>query len=276
MAKKQVEVPDQGDLGAASSIAVTSATAHALTKYEPHPEIVGRVKDMLESLESFENVQLPMIRFKEGFAMSEGEDDIDTFEGVIIYTKEMNAYYKDRFKPGEKKRPDCLAPDGKTPVSLDPKVPPQAKSCSVCKLNQFGSAKEGDGKACKNVRPVYVLVRNPETGEFGVIPKMLRVPPTSLVLVKSYIMNLAADHGAYHAVLTRFSVFKRSENQTHYNIKFGYAGKLDPQAKADVAFIRSGWIDRLRVSDSGLDDVHQEEAQTAAPASGTVETETRF
>lgn len=248
----------------------------ALARVEAQPELVERVKEALESLESFENVPLPKIAFKEGFAMSDGEDDIESFEGVIIYTKEMNAYYKDRFKPGEKKRPDCLAPDGKTPVSLDPKVPTQAKSCNVCKLNQFGSAKEGDGKACKNVRPVYVLVRNPDTGEFGVIPKMLRVPPTSLVLVKSYIMNLAADYGAYHAVLTKFSVFKRSEAQTHYNIKFSFAGKLDAQARADVAFIRGGWIDRLKVSDSGLDDVQEEHAASAPAAGPSVEAETRF
>lgn len=255
MAKKQAE-----------EVAVVAAPKETavLAKIEAHPEIVERVKEALESLESFENVQLPMIRFKEGFTMSEGEEDIESFEGVIIYTKEMNAYYKDRFKPGEKKRPDCLAPDGKTPISVDPKVPPQAKSCAVCRLNQFGSAKEGDGKACKNVRPVYVLVRN-EEGQYAVIPKMLRVPPTSLVLVKSYIMNLAADFGAYYAVRTKFSVFKRSENQTHYNIKFSFAGRLDSQARADVAFIRNGWIDRLKASEAGIEDSHEE---APAPAAG--------
>jgi hypothetical protein len=269
----QEEVPPIGDAApAAEPQKEEPAKPTAIAKAQPQSDVVDRVRECLESLETFNNVSLPMIRFKEGFAMSEGADDVETFEGVIIYTKEMNVFYKDRFKAGEKRQPDCLSPDGKTPIARHDKegniIAPIAKSCAVCPNNVFGSAKEGGGKACKNVRPLFVLVKNQETGEFAVIPKMLRVPPTSLVLAKSFIMNLAADFGAYFAVSTKFSVFKRDEAQGHYNIGFSIAKRLSNQERADVTFIRNGWVDRLKAVEE-VEDVGEEHvasAPAAAPA----------
>lgn len=237
------------------------------TKPPASEDVIERVKDAIEALESFSSISLPMIRFKEGFTLSEGEEEIEGFEGVIIYTKESNVYYKKAYRPGEKALPDCYSPDGKFPTSETP----QATSCAACKHNQFGSSPTGDGKACKNVRPIYVLVRNPETGEFGIIPKMLRVPPTSLVLIKAYIMNLATDYGSYYAVRTKFSVFQRSENQTHYNIKFSTAGRLTGEERANINFIRDKWMDMMRAAQVDLpgDEEKTAQAPTAAPEGAT-------
>ena len=269
--KAHKEEPQQDVPPPVEEAAPLKGESTAIAKAAPRSEIMERVQECLESLETFSGAALPMIRFKEGFTMSEGEDDVEDFEGVIIYTKEMNAYYKDRYKAGEKRQPDCLAPDGKIPITANP----VAANCGICPNNKFGSAKEGDGKACKNVRPVFVLVKNQETGEFGVIPRVLRVPPTSLMLVKSYVMALAADFGAYFAVTTKFRTFKRSEEQTHYNIGFTIGKRLSPQERADILFIRNGWLERLKGSTVGADEAEHD--PVAAPTMATdVKAETRF
>jgi len=235
----------------------------AVARAQPSNEVVERLRDALESLESFHKVGFPMIRFKEAFTMAEGADEIEEFEGVIIYTKEMNAYYKERYKPGSRALPDCFSPDGKKPTTAKP----VHTDCATCPMNQFGSAKEGDGKACKNVRPLYILVQNQESGDLAIIPKQLRVPPTSLTLIRSYIMSVAADFGAYFAVRTKFSVFKKSDAQTHYNIKFSLGKRLTAEERANVAYIRHGWMPQMM--EATVTEPVEEEAH--APAAPTVD-----
>jgi hypothetical protein len=284
MAKKQVVQEEQpaepqyeadAEHGAAEE-PPPAEPQRGLVSMEPIPEVVERVREALEALESFQNAPLPMIRFKEGFTLSEGADEIEEFEGVVIYTKEMNAYYKDRYKAGERKMPDCMSPDGIHPVSTgqvrdkDGKLVPTKTmhhECKTCPMNAFGSSQGGDGKACKNTRPLYILVWNAETKEYGVIPRQLRVPPTSLGLIRAHIMSVAADFGAYFGVRTKFSLFKKSEDQAYYNIKFSYAGRVDRQSMANIRFIREGWMPRLKASTFGIDDLGEAE-QPSAPTPG--------
>lgn len=241
-----------------------------LVKVTATPEVVERLQEALESLESFASAALPKIHFKEGFKMSDDDDAVESFEGIIIHTTEMNAFYPERYKPGEKKLPTCFAPDGKIPITDKPQSP----TCASCPKNQFGSAKEGAGKACKNVRPLYILVYNPETQDYGVIPRMLRIPPTSLGIVKNYVMNLAADYGSMYGVRTKFEVYKKSDSQTHYNIRFATVSRLTPAEKANAQFIRQGWMPRLKDTTVVMDEEPHDEpvaAPVPAAADGTVE-----
>jgi hypothetical protein len=223
------------------------------TKAAAEPEVVERVKEAVEALETFNGIKLPLVRFKDGFKMSEDAEDVESFEGVIIHTKESNVYYKGRFKAGEVSKPDCFSPDGRKPTQWSGDKPVHHE-CATCPMNQYGSAAQGDGKACKNTRPLFVLVKNPESGELGVIPKVLRVPPTSLSLVKGFVVNVAADYGSYYGVLTKFTVFQKNQNQTHNNIKFSVAGRLSSQDKANVAHIREGWMPLMKEGNFGVDE----------------------
>jgi hypothetical protein len=46
--------------------------------------------------------------------------------------------------------------------------------CAACALNQYGSSEKGAGKACKNMRVIYLL----QSGEF--MPLQISLPPTSI------------------------------------------------------------------------------------------------
>lgn len=264
-----------GDGGPAREVEVILATKPQSglvksTKLEPNPEVVERVHEAVESLETFSSIGMPLIRFKEAFTMTEGAEEVESFDGVILYTKESNVFYAKRFMPGSKEQPTCFSPDGKKPTTN----PPIHPTCHDCPNNQFGSAKEGEGKACKNTRPVFVLTKT-EDG-FSVIPKVLRIPPTSLTSIRQHIMSLAADYGSYYAVLTRFTSYKKSDAQTHFNIGFKVAARLTPQERADVNFIRQGWMTPMVTGMFGL-DVESEDvtAPQAAPAAAAGP-ETRF
>lgn len=241
-----------------------------LAKIEPSPEIVERVTELVESLETFQEdeFRLPLIRFKEDFELSEGGEHVETFEGVIVYTKASNVYYAGSYKPGQTQPPDCFSPDG-----VKPNVPePMHPTCKGCPKNQFGSGTSGEGKACKNTRPVFILVKNPEAeeGEFpySALPKVLRVPPTSLNLIRSYITSLAADYGAYYNVETKFTVFKKSDDQSHFNIKFLRGSRLRSEHKQDVRFIREQLMPTMREGHFGLDEEQAGETPAAGSAGG--------
>jgi hypothetical protein len=47
-------------------------------------------------------------------------------------------------------------------------------TCAVCALNRFGSSENGKGKACKNMRILYLL----RDGEY--MPLQVTLPPTSI------------------------------------------------------------------------------------------------
>ena len=68
-------------------------------------------------------------------------------------------------------------------------------SCAACALNKFGSAAEGNGKACKNMRVLYLL----RSGEF--MPLQITLPPTSLkpfreFMNQSFLLRRRATYGS--------------------------------------------------------------------------------
>ena len=240
---------------------ITETRLGMLHKPKVSEELKERMQEAKETLESFEDLRLPKIGFKDGFTLAEGSEPVDEFTGIIVYTKETNVYYKGRYKAGQNEQPDCFSPDGKVPTTEKP----QAPTCKVCPHNQYGSAPGGDGKACKNTRPVYFLV------DGGIIPKVLRVPPTSLGMVKQYMLNVAADYGSYMAVKTRVSIYRKVESQEHWNIKLEPAGKVSEQEKVDVKCVRDTWLNLMK--EQTFIDAPEDVQTTSVPQdSDTVET----
>lgn len=115
-----------------------------------------------------------------------GEDDepeqLKEIEGVIMYQHCVNGYYKTAYKGGNNP-PDCCSFDGVSGTG-DP-----GGNCAVCAFNQYGSATEGDGKACKNRRWLYLLREN------ELLPIMVSVPTASLQAFTQYMKHLLCKGG---------------------------------------------------------------------------------
>ena len=88
--------------------------------------------------------------------------------GVILHHHFANAYWPDGSEYDDNVPPFCQSFDGKQGYGEPGGV------CTTCAFNLFGSTANGSGKACKNMRQVYLL----RSGEY--LPLQLSLPPTSL------------------------------------------------------------------------------------------------
>ena len=98
--------------------------------------------------------------------------------GVILYHHFANAYWPEGSEYDDNVPPFCQSFDGKQGYGEPGGV------CAACAFNQFGSTANGSGKACKNMRQIYLL----RSGEY--LPLQLSLPPTSLRPFNDF-MNLA-------------------------------------------------------------------------------------
>ena len=148
-----------------------------------------------------------------GFTLPDGSSG-EELQVVVIDFLSTNLYYDRPFNRDKPVPPACFA-IGEEPSLLapSPNSPArQADSCSVCPLNQFGTALTGSGKACKNTRllavvPVTDLEKPAEEANILI----LSVPPTSLKEFDGYVSKLASRFktiplGAITKITTDMSV----------------------------------------------------------------------
>lgn len=152
----------------------------------------------LEGLDgSFERVKIPA----GGSTAYElpGEDGDDTesvkeFSAVILYHHPVLQYYKDKYTGGSNP-PDCGSFDGITGEGNPGGI------CAKCPLNEFGSG-EGNGKACKSRRRLYLL----REGEL--FPLLLSLPTGSMREFSRYIKRLLSKGRKSNMVVTKFTLKK--------------------------------------------------------------------
>jgi hypothetical protein len=132
---------------------------------------------------------------------------------VVVAHEIVHAYYSKPYNPSSISPPDCFAHgeifDQLAPIETAPE--PQAQACSVCPMNEFGSAPNGKGKACRNSRLLAVLPADP-----GLIADhpiwTLSVPPTSIKEYENYLRDLRDDHGLTNAfVATKITQAKKCD-----------------------------------------------------------------
>lgn len=121
----------------------------------------------------------------------------ETLEVVIVDFMSSNLFYEGAFDRDNPQPPACFA-IGPEPTLLvpSPNSPvKQADTCSACPNNQFGSASNGKGKACKNTRLLALMPASAIDSEEGEAPIwIMSVPPTSLKAFDSFVHSLAVKH----------------------------------------------------------------------------------
>lgn len=120
-----------------------------------------------------------------------GEEDAEAIEGIIVHVGKRRQYWETADPTGEP--PDCFSKD----MVIGKGTP--GGECGNCPMNEFGSAKNGHGKACKESRAVF-LVRSGDH-----LPIVVNVPPGSLKNLKQYLMRLPAP---FFQVVTRLTLRK--------------------------------------------------------------------
>lgn len=157
---------------------------------------------------------------------------VEALEGVIVLHHPAYAYYSNP-TPAPGTRPDCASRDGVSGITTEGG---ELISCATCPYNQFGSAVKADGspgkgKACKNAWTLYVL----REGE--ILPTMVKIPPTGVKPLKSYIQGLLLPRDKSnpmrrpHEVITRITLNPATSGDgTTYAVPaFEAVGALKPE-----------------------------------------------
>ena len=135
---------------------------------------------------SFQRIKIPgggNLQFELPSENHEDPDYAKTIEGVIIYNHQAGAYWPEGAEFDDEVAPLCSSVDGKVGIGTP------GGACAICPMNQYGTAtdkngKPAKGKACKNMRHLYIL----RDGEY--MPILLSLPPTSLSPFSEF-MNVA-------------------------------------------------------------------------------------
>lgn len=117
----------------------------------------------------------------------------------------------------EKQKPDCYTNDGVAPATDATNA--QSKKCATCAHNQFGSARQGKGKACADTKRLAIAAVD-QLNE----PMLLRIPPASLKPLSEYVKFLDNRGADYDQVLTKISFDMEAESP---KLSFKPIGLLD-------------------------------------------------
>lgn len=134
----------------------------------------------------------------------DGEKKVDEFEGIIAIVKVGRSFWEKEFD-GQGTPPDCFSSDNQHGKGTP------GGNCDACPNNQYESARNGLGKACKEVRTVFVLM----PGTF--LPLVINVPPTGLKDFKKYRLRLANAGINVNHVITKFAL---TEDKNKGGIEF--------------------------------------------------------
>lgn len=154
--------------------------------------------------------QIKVLRETPMFETPDGQT-IKSVTGHIIYWHNANQYYASKFGEGESALPDCASSDG---IQPDGGTKPQNNLCKDCPLNEYGSGKDGNGKACQNTIRLYFLP------DGDVIPSIIKAAPSSIGKKESlmkWLTNAAnvaskATNGqstAYQPIKVQLSLHKK-------------------------------------------------------------------
>ena len=178
------------------------------------PEGEFTQEELAEDMDGLQ-MSFPRIKIPAGGALQfeipsddpESPDYAKNLVGVILFNHPNNAYWPEGSEYDDSATPLCSSVDAKQGIG-EP-----GGSCISCALNQFGSAAEGNGKACKNMRVLYLL----RSGEF--MPLQVTLPPTSLkpfreFMNQSFMLRRRATYGS----VVQIGLKKMSNGKDDYSV----------------------------------------------------------
>lgn len=186
------------------------------TSFDPQ-DLTEMYRRMAEEYAASERRSGSTISVKNG-VMSVADQPIpgNQFAAVVLDGVRLNTYYPNAYNPAAMDPPVCYAV-GRDDASLaphpdmgkDPYFKAQANHCNACPMNEFGTGRTGQGKACTNRRRLFMLLAGTynmtnaglqmtpfmEASHYEQTPFLqMTLPPTSLKAWGEYVRGSAAQY----------------------------------------------------------------------------------
>ena len=171
-----------------------------------------------------------------------GEDDPASSIEVVILKQNPHlskVYYTGNYTEGSDEKPLCYSNNGLTPEADAQQ--PQAKNCSTCARNVWGSRiteNGGKGKECSDSRRIAVA-------PLGLLndPMLIRIPAASLKAIDQYGDSLVKRQVPYQLVVTRIGF---DYTVAHPALTFKALGMVDESSANEVVETLNGsLVDRI-------------------------------
>lgn len=164
----------------------------------------------------------------------------DAVDIVVLASMYENQYYPGTYNPNEIQIPVCYAfgnmkqEDPEEGMAPHPEAEEkQCDSCADCEMNVMGSAPQGRGKACKNVRQLAVVSADAleDAGELKAAEvRTCKIPVTSVRNWGNYVRTVTEDTARpFWGVVTRMSVVPDAKNQFKVMFEFVELITLDQE-----------------------------------------------
>lgn len=241
------------------------------------PEMLAELQDELSDLDDENGITCRQIKIPAGGKLAyevqgdeEGDEEyLKEIEGVIVFTHRMNGFWPNAFGTStnpEDKIPVCSSMDGKSGLNIQTGC---VDECERCPYNQYGSdSKGGKGKACKNMRRIY-LMRSGDPNFY-----LLTVPPTSIKEVNKSLTRIMASKGIpYTNLIVSLKLAKATNvNGIDYStVVIEKKGVLPPAAAKMAKEMRNQIKNKYKEMTLSLDDYAITAQGTVADAATTVQ-----
>lgn len=161
-----------------------------------------------------------------------------TIEGVLLFHHDSNAYWPEGSEYDENTAPLCSSVNGKQGIGEPGGL------CAMCGMNQYGTASEGRGKACKNMRMLYLL----QSGEC--VPIQISLPPTSLKPFKTFINQafLLRRRPSYGSVI-QLGLRKENTGGNDYSVAtFRLIANFEGEELAQIRSYAEGFKEQIKLT----------------------------
>lgn len=151
----------------------------------------------------------------------DGTESSPELIGIISMWHTSRGYWVNTMDEDGESDPDCASPDGVIGVGNP------GGECGSCPMGEYGSAKQGGGKACKEKKILYMVRPG------SILPTKINVPPTSLKHLRKYMTQLAASGVPYWTVVTKITVekCKSNTNKSYGEMRFSRVETLPAESK---------------------------------------------
>ncbi len=184
----------------------------------------------------------------------DGEESVRELSGVVIHARTSRSFWRQVLGTGDTSDspPDCYSDDGVRGHG-DP-----GTLCASCKFAEYGSIQllrpdldKSQAQACKQTQILFLFT------EDGLLPKVLRLSPTSLRNWRQYSLRLMSRGIKLTDVVTKFTckLVKNPANLQYVEISMSHGGLLSEETKHQIRQVGEVLVPKLSAPRPALDDI---------------------